>query len=112
MSLSGVSIYRGDTFPLICKISGLESEDISTWTFTLTLNTERRPTDTSKQVFQTISTGAKINNAVTPKEVEFDAPPDTVAPGAYHYDIQAQNAAAQVKTIGIAQFTILQDITK
>lgn len=83
--------------------------DISTWTFTLTVNSEKDPTDVTGQQF-TIA-GALVTDGTDGKVSFTPAPGDTdITPNKYFYDIQRNTPSK--KTLIKGQCIILQDITK
>lgn len=104
-----LQVVRGDTKKLVFAIkTGTVAEDISDWTnFYLTVDTQREPSSTNTNVAELIGaivSGVDGTVAFTP-DVTLDA-------GNYYFDIQAENADAEVITLMMGKFKVLQDITK
>jgi hypothetical protein len=84
--------------------------DISGFSFKLTVNSERDPTD---QVNEQFSITGVIGNP-TGGLVSF-APTTTntnITPGTYFYDIEQTDGASAIKTLIKGKALIVQDITK
>ncbi len=104
---------RGDTDPksfLITSAVGVV-EDISGWTFILTVNSQQDPADITSQlfaitgVFQTDGTDGLI--VFTPAINDTDLTPET-----YYYDIERRIGGINIKTLVKATVLIVQDISK
>lgn len=104
---------RGDSFPSLFQIvaaDGVTPLDITGWSFTLTVDTQRNPPDASTNLFSVVG---NITDAVNGR-VQF-APSTTNTdqpPAKYWYDIQQIDGAGRRRTIVKARFIIEQDITK
>ncbi len=105
---------RGDSDPRVFTVlqsDGVTVEDVSGWTFTLTVNSEKDPADQVNEQFSL--TGALVTDgtdgqvAFTPTTGETD-----VAPGKYFYDIERKIGGTSVKTLIKAVCLIVQDVTK
>ena len=84
--------------------------DITTFTFKLTVNSEKTPTDTNNQQFTitgaiTDATAGKV--AFSPSVTDTDIAPDT-----YFYDIEQTDGSGRISTKIIGKCIIVQDITK
>ena len=84
--------------------------DITGFTFKLTINSEKDPTDTTNQQFTitgaiTDATAGKV--AFSPTTTDTDITPDT-----YFYDIEQTDDGGAVSTLIIGKCLIVQDITK
>jgi len=104
---------RGDTYAnelTLSRRSNGQLLDITGYTFKLTLNREKNPKDTTKQVYQIAGTILDATNGV----VEF-APTAEQAdqdPGVYWYDVEMIDASGRKRTILEGKYTFTQDITK
>ena len=114
--LSDIEWYRGDSYPLELTIKNKSTGvaiDITGYSFLLTVNSTKTPTDETDQVFQVVGlvdVDQVANTGVvtfTPTTVNTDQTPAT-----YYYDVQMTNAASHIKTIAKFKFKIVQDITK
>lgn len=83
--------------------------NITGFTFKLTVNSERDPTDTVNQLFTVVG----VIGSPTAGTVSF-APltTDTVTIGKFFYDIEQTDGAGLIKTIIKGKCEIVQDITK
>lgn len=104
---------RGDSDPktFLIKSSLGVVQDISSWTFKLTVNSERDPTDQVNEqfsltgVFVTDGTDGLI--AFTPTFSNTD-----ITPGKLFYDIERRIGGVSIKTLIKAACFIVQDLTK
>lgn len=105
-----ITVKRGDTRRHIFTINDNGSPvDISAWTlFSLAVNSERNPTDTSNEI-GTI-TGALITDG-TDGRVGF-TPTGLWPVGNYYYDAQALDANGEKITFVEGKYTIEQDRNK
>ena len=84
--------------------------DITGFTFKLTVNREKDPTD---QVNEQFSITGVIIDAINGKVAFSPTTVNTnIAAGAYFYDIQQTDAGGAIKTLIVAKVVIVQDITK
>ncbi len=84
--------------------------DITGFTFKLTVNSEKDPTDQVNEQFTITGT----LTAPTTGEVAF-APTTTdtdIVPATYFYDIEQTDGSGAIKTLIIGKALIVQDITK
>lgn len=106
--MSEIIRYRGDTRALLRYVKqGGVAVDITSWAFTLTIDTRENPDDDSTKV--EAITGTIVSGVGGSVSFAF---PDTLAAGVYYYDIQATDASAAVTTLEKGRLTLLQDITK
>jgi glycine cleavage system H lipoate-binding protein len=104
--------YRGDTIPdqFTIKDSAGVAVNITGYSFLLTVNSEKSPTDTTNQLYEL--TGI-ITDALNGK-VEF-APSAVQAdqtPAGYFFNVQMTDAASAITTIVVGKYKYIQDITK
>ena len=100
---------RGDTYDHLFQLLDEDNSPITltSETFTLTINTEENPTDTSNQV---LTVGGAIVDANSGK-ISFNI--DGSEPlGTNYFDIQMTDNAGNLRTIVKGQWVIEQDITK
>lgn len=114
MATKNLSIerFRGDTYGNIFKITDSNGDpiDITGYTFKLTVNSQKDPTDTLTQLFQL--TGTLVSPSLG--TVKF-APNGTQAnqdPGTYFFDIQMTDGTGAIQTVALGKYVFLQDITK
>ena len=113
--LGDIKYYRGDTEPIIVKVTDSQGNGINLtgYSFILTVDSRSAPDDTSTRLFT-------INGTVDPDQstnegiVRF---PMTEAesnqePGTYYYDIQRIDTESHKKTLCKYRFFITQDLTK
>lgn len=103
---------RGDTYGDLFVIVSSTTEgplNISGYTFLLTLDTEKFPTNNATNIYQLAGTILSAEGGT----VEF-APSAGQADrlGAYYYDIQMIDGAGRKRTITSGQYFYKQDITK
>lgn len=110
--MTTITRYRGDTyadeFEIKNKITGLPL-NITGYTFLLTVNTARDPTNTTTQQYQIVGV---IVSAVEGR-VEFT--PTTLQAdrlGFYYYDVQMVDGAGRKRTVVLDEYDYVQDITK
>lgn len=109
---------RGDTdakiFTITDDATPAVALDVSTWSFTLTVNTVKDPDTVGPiGVEQFAVVGAFVTDGTDGKVSFTPAPGDTdIAPAKYFYDIERQIAAASVKTLVKGVSKIIQDISK
>lgn len=103
---------RGDTAPDVVNVTDVNGGaiNIAGFSYTMTLNTEKRPSDTAQQVAQITGTISDPANGVV--EFIWDALSADQTPGKYWYDIEQVDASGLVKTIAKNLYIIYQDITK
>lgn len=103
---------RGDTyadeFQIESETTGLVI-DITSYTFLLTVDPEKRPVDDTNNLFQLTGT---ITDAATGL-VEF-APTavQTDELGTYYYDAQLTTPAGRIRTFEFGKYKFVQDVTK
>ena len=109
---------RGDTdakvFTVTDDASPAVAIDVSTWTFTLTVNTVKDPDPAPPLgVEQFTIVGVFVTDGTDGKVSFTPAPGDTdIAPAKYFYDIERQISAAAIKTLVKGVAKIIQDISK
>ena len=84
--------------------------DVTGFTFKMTVNSEKDPTDTSNQQFTIVGAlvdalNGKISFAPTTTDTD-------IAPDTYFYDIEQTDAGGGIATLIVAKCLIVQDITK
>ena len=106
-------ISRGDTAPwtfTILKADGVTPEDITGFSYLLTVDPSDEPTDAVNNLFQLtgiISTG-------TDGVVQFNlsAGQADQVPAEYFFDLQQTDTAMRLRTVAKGSFEFKQDITK
>lgn len=101
---------RGDTAPDVVNIS--LAGGIAGFTYAMTVNRVKNPTDTAQQVATmagTIMSSDPNGGAVSFPWTSLQA---DQAPGTYWYDVQQTDTAGKVKTIAKNKYRFYQDITK
>ena len=103
---------RGDTAPDVINVTDLAGNplNVTGFTFQMTINTDKRPTDVTNQVAQIAGTISDAANGVV--EFIWSAANADQTPGTYYYDIEQVDASGLVKTIAKQKYVIYQDITK
>ncbi len=84
--------------------------DISGFSFKLTVNSEKDPTDQVNEQFTVagvIGSGPAGTVSFAPTTVNTD-----ITPGIYYYDIEQTDGSSRIKTIIKGKCRIVQDITK
>lgn len=110
--MSDIERKRGDTyadeFIIKSKATGLPI-NITGYTFTLTVDPAKDPVDATNNLFTLTGT---IIDAVAGR-VEF-APTTVQADhvGQYYYDVQMIDGSGRKRTIVLAKYKLVQDITK
>ncbi len=107
-----INRYRGDTVPdeITVKQPDGSPQDLTSYSFLLTVNSVKNPPDDTTQLFQVVGTIIDAPNGV----VEF-APNSTQAnqtPGKYYFDIQAITPTGRKHTISAGIYRFKQDVTK
>lgn len=111
--MSAIKRRRGDTYAdeiiVKSKTTGLPI-DIAGYTFVLTVDTRKEPTDETTQVYQLTGT---IIGASTAGRVAF-APTAEQADqiGEFYFDVQMTDGAGRKRTIVLNKYTYTQDISK
>jgi hypothetical protein len=108
-----LSRKRGDTVPDVIVVTDPVTGnpiDIAGFTFVLTINEEKRPTDTSSQL---VLVSGVIVNPSTDGRVAFAFSPaqSDQSPGNYWYDIE-MDTGTYIKTIAKNRYRFYQDISK
>jgi hypothetical protein len=108
--MSNINRARGDTRRIQRTVTvGGVAQNITGWSFMLTVNEEANPTDTANQVAEMVGTITDAANGV----VEFYPTIEDVATaGEYYYDIQVTDADGKTTTPWKGEFNLWQDITK
>lgn len=106
-----ITRYRGDTYPDEMSIvtSAGAAQNITGFTFVMTLNRDEFPTDATNQVYQlngTITDAANGLVEFAPSAVQADQV------GTLYYDVQMTDAGGAIKTIQTGKYIYLQNITK
>lgn len=103
---------RGDTTGDVFEVKDKDEAalDITGYSFLLTVNTSKTPTDITNQRY---SLTGNITDAVS-GVVEFapDAVEADQAPGTYYYDIQMTDLGGKISTKVKGKYKYIQDITK
>ena len=104
--------FRGDTKNIkkraISKATGVQ-QDITGWSFLLTVDSLENPTDSATQIFQVAGVLSE------PLSGYFDFPISAAEAdnlGVFYYDIQAIDSGGLKSTLDKGSFTFTQDITK
>lgn len=103
---------RGDSSAkgFIIQDSSGVAIDITGFTFKLTVNSEKDPTD---QINEQFSIVGAITDALAGKVAFSPTITDTdITPGTYFYDIEQIDAGGGKATLIVAKVLIVQDITK
>lgn len=110
--LATITRYRGDTRPDKFTLTTAAGAvvDITGYTFRLTVNKRKNPTDITAQVFTVTGT---ITNA-TAGQYEFrpSAGQVNVPPGTYYYDVEVTDTGGYVTTLGVGSYIFVQDVSK
>jgi hypothetical protein len=109
--MSDITRRRGDTYAdkfTIADSAGAPV-NITGCTFKMTLDTRPEPTDDTTKVYQLTGVITDATNGI----VEF-APTSMQANqlGFFYYDVQMTDAVGRVRTIVVAKYAYMQDITK
>jgi hypothetical protein len=113
MSDKNLTYYRGDSYPQIFTILNAATGaavDITGYTFKLTVNRDRKPTDASNQLFQIA--GIIADAAAGQVSFSFESGHTGINPGQYYYDVQMTTDTGDVRTIVKAVFEVTMDVTK
>jgi hypothetical protein len=109
--MTEITRFRGDTYAdqFTLKDSAGVAIDISGYSFTFTLNTEKSPADTANEVYQLTGTitdapGGKFEFA--PSAVQADQV------GTFFYDVQMIDGGGGIRTLAKDKYKYTQDITK
>ncbi len=84
--------------------------DITGFTFKLTVNSDKAPSDQVNEQFSVIGAITDATNgkvAFAPTVTDTDIAPDT-----YFYDIEQTDGSGRISTLIVAKAIIVQDITK
>lgn len=110
--MSKIVRYRGDTPNDRFNITKEDGsvQDITGFSFVLTINSRQDPTDTSTQLLQIVGVVVDASNGV----VDFFWTPVQAdqAPGVYYYDVEMVTNNNHVKTVVKGMYEFLQDIGK
>ena len=103
---------RGDTYAneFIIKDSAGTVIDITGYSFTLTVDPQKNPTDDSNNLFQlagNITDGPNGAVEFAPSAVQADQ-----EPGTYYYDLQMTDLSGAIRTVALDKYKFVQDITK
>lgn len=103
---------RGDTYAdefTVTSTTTGAAVDITGYTFKMTLDPSKTPTDATQNIYQL--TGTIIDAAAG--RVEF-APSSVQADhvGTYYFDVQMIDGAGRIRTIDSGKYVYTQDITK
>ena len=100
--------YRGDTYAQRITITDANKQpvDITGWALALTVDPDHAPTSADNNLG--VFAGALVDaaNGI----VEFE--PNGIPAGSWWYDVQATDAAGNVRTVIKDRFIVDQDITK
>jgi hypothetical protein len=108
--VSNITYKRGDNEPIHRNVTvGGEAVDVTGWKFTLTVNAEEKPADTTNQLFQVIAT---LTDASIGSIDFYPTSEQTGDLGSYYFDIEVIDAAGRKSTPESGAFLITQDITK
>ncbi len=108
-----LSLYRGDSYPILFTIKDAASStpiDLTGCSLLLTVDTLAEPPDDTTQVFQL--TGALDASPSTGKVYFTPDTTDTATVGSYYYDVQLTDADGNIRTVVKSTLTIAMDITK
>lgn len=106
-----ISRKRGDTFMFTIVFNeGGSPKDFTGYTFKLAVNSESKPSDTAKQIFEitdSITADASGNVNILINAVEADQPPKT-----YYYELQGTDGSGLIRTLSAGKWIVVQDIVK
>jgi hypothetical protein len=106
-----ISRKRGDTFMFTIVFNeGGSPKDFTGYTFKLAVNTDQKPSDASKQLFQlsdAITGDSSGNVNILVGTVEADQLPKT-----YYYELQGTDGAGLIRTLAAGKWVVVQDIVK
>lgn len=115
MATLGLTIdrFRGDTYGNVFKIADSNGDpiDITGYTFKMTINSLKEPTDTATQIFQVVGTLVSPSLG-TVKFAPSSLQANAIEPGTYYFDIQMTDGAGAIQTVATGKYIIRQDITK
>lgn len=102
--------HRGDSkpFEITIEVDGT-AEDITGWTFRMTVSSDENPTDNTNRQFELTGSITDATNGVVqfvPSTVQMDLDPET-----YWFDIEA-TVSGVVETIKKGRLLVIQDISK
>jgi hypothetical protein len=100
---------RGDTKPIRFTITDSAGADqnLTGFSFRLSVNPEKAPTDNTGQSFQVVGTAPSDGNfQFVPTTVQVDIV------GKYYYDVQMIDGLGHIYTTHVGKMTFIQDITK
>jgi len=110
-----IAWYRGDSYPVKLTIKDKTTSveiDLTGYTFLLTVDSDKNPSDTSTKVFEVA--GILEDQGTNTGEVTFTPTTSNtdLSPLTYYYDIQMTDASGNIRTIAKNKWKITQDITK
>lgn len=110
--MTAISRFRGDTIADVFFIKDAAGAvvNITGYTFKLTLNPSKTPTDALLQIYQltgTIADGPGGKVTFAPSALQADQ-----VPNKYYYDVQMIDTSGFITTIALDSYTYKQDITK
>lgn len=103
---------RGDSTALgfIIQDSDEVAVDITTFSFKLTVNSEKAPADQVNEQFSVVGVivdGPNGKVSFSPTTANTD-----ITPGTYFYDIEQTDGGGKISTLIVGKCIIVQDITK
>ena len=110
--MSNITRTRGDTYAEVVTVLDPDGgiQDITGYTFALTVDPNRNPTDATTNLFSIAGSVTDAANGI----VEFPLTADDAdqAAGDYWYDIQMTYPDLTIRTLVKARWKVIQDITK
>ena len=110
--MTDITRKRGDTYGIEFAITDSSGTaiDVTGYTFLMTVDTSKAPTNSDNNVFQltgTITDAAAGLVEFAPTALQAD-----MTPGTYFFDCQMTDDTGRIRTIDSGKFKIVQDITK
>lgn len=103
---------RGDTYPWVFTIKDSDgvAVNITGYSFSLTVDPDREPVNTTNNLF-TLA-GSIIDGPNGRVQFELSTVQANQTPGIYYYDLSMQDGAGALRTVARGAFEFDQDVTK
>lgn len=107
-----LSLNEGDddTFVITKKDSDGNAEDISGWTFWLTIKADREDTDANATVQKKVTSHTDAANGET--EISLTNSDTSDLQGKYYYDMQYKDGSSNIKTFMTGKIFFQPDVTE
>lgn len=107
-----IIVTRGDTvaWTFVVQTSTGAAQDITGFTFRLTVDPELNPTGSANNLFQLTGTSVDAPNGIVGFSMSSVQANQT--PGVYYYDLQMTDSSSRIRTIAKGKYEFRQDITK